>query len=340
MDDRLTHRHASDAGLLRDFPDPRTLLHRYDLWPRKSLGQNFLVDPKAPDRIADCAELAETDTVLEVGAGLGTLTAALARRAARVIAVETDPKLAAVLQTELGAVKRIEIVHGDILELDPAALVAADAASHTASDTAPDVSHHDPAPCEPRLPNLAGSLPLWGPRLPDYAVIANLPYYITGAVIQHLLEAAVRPTRMTITVQLEVAQRMTAQPGDMSLLAVSTQFYGAPKISMRLSRGAFYPVPNVTSAVLRLDLYDDPPIPVDDIARFFEFVKAGFAQRRKQLRNTLSATLHLEPNAVEAALNDHGIDHRRRAETLSIPEWGQVYAALAPLVTASPSFSN
>jgi 16S rRNA (adenine1518-N6/adenine1519-N6)-dimethyltransferase len=344
MGDRLAHSHVSDASLLRDFPDPRTLLHKYDLWPRKSLGQNFLVDPKAPDRIVDCAEPGKADTILEVGAGLGTLTAALARRTARVIAVETDPKLAAVLETELGAVACIEIVHGDILELDPAALLFGDDDSHTASDAEPeavlDVTHHDPTTGEPQPPTSLQPLSLWGPRLPDYAVVANLPYYITGAVIQHLLEAAVRPAHMTLTVQLEVAQRMTAQPGDMSLLAVSTQFYGNPKICMRLSRGAFYPVPNVTSAVLRLDLYDDPPIPIDNVAVFFDIVKAGFAQRRKQLRNTLAATLHLEPDAVETALNDHGIDHRRRAETLAISEWGQIYVALAPLVIASPSFSN
>ncbi|MBN1247565.1 MAG: ribosomal RNA small subunit methyltransferase A, partial [Anaerolineae bacterium] len=302
-----------DDDLLEALPDPRTLLHKYDLWPRKSLGQNFLVDPSAPDRIADCADLSSDDTVLEVGAGLGTLTASLAARAARVIAVETDPKLAAVLETELGQVGRIEIVHGDILELDPAAMLGAPLGVDRAGAT-------------PAVP----SCPLWGPRLPHYHVVANLPYYITGAVVQHLLEASVRPIRMTLTVQLEVAQRMAAQPGEMSLLAVSTQFYGTPRICMRLKRGAFYPVPQVSSAVLRLDLYDEPPVPVDDVAQFFEVVKAGFAQRRKQLRNTLAATLQLDPTDVEAALQRHRIDHHRRAETLAIPEWGQVYAALSP----------
>lgn len=298
--------HQGADQRLDAFPDPRTLLDTYGLRPRKSLGQNFLVDPGAPDRIVDCAGLTRQDNVLEIGAGLGTLTAALARRAGHVIAVETDPQLAAVLRAELSDVGAVEIVEGDILELDPANLLPVGSPSQ--------------------------SRPLWGPRLPHYHVVANLPYYITGAVIQHLLEADVRPARMTLTVQLEVAQRMAADPGDMSLMAVSTQFYGEPKICLRLKRGAFYPVPNVASAVLRLDLYDDPPVPVDDVARFFDIARAGFAQRRKQLRNTLAATLHLEPVDVETALQAHGIDHRRRAETLTIPEWGTLYTALSPLL--------
>ncbi len=296
---------------LRTFPDARTLLTKYDLWPRKSLGQNFLVDSGAPDRIANCANLSPEDTVLEVGAGLGTLTAALARRAGRVIAVETDPHLVEVLQTEFEGVDRVEIVHGDILKLNPADLLGRDALS--GPEPAPDA--------------------VWGPRLPHYYVVANLPYYITGAVTQHLLDASVRPVRMALTVQQEVAQRMAAKPGDMSLLAVSVQFYGVSKICLRIKRGGFYPVPKVSSAVLRLDLYDAPPIAVDDVPTFFSIVKAGFAQRRKQLRNTLAATLRLSPDDVAAALETAGIDPRRRAETLSIAEWGQVYAALSPLLS-------
>lgn len=295
-----------------ELEDPRTLLHRYDLWPRKSLGQNFLVNGTAPDRIADCADLSAADTVLEVGAGVGTLTAALAARAGHVVAVETDPKLAAVLHTELADYDNIEIVHGDILELNPADLLGA----------LPDVA----------APASGTALPLWGPRLDHYRVVSNLPYYITNAVVQHLLEAAVRPAQMVLTVQREVALRMAADPGDMSLLAVSVQFYGEPDICLRLGRGAFYPVPKVDSAVVRVDIYDDPPVPVRDVAEFFRVVKAGFSQRRKQLRNSLSSTLHLDPNEVETAMRARGIDPRRRAQTLSIEAWGEVYAALLPLL--------
>jgi 16S rRNA (adenine1518-N6/adenine1519-N6)-dimethyltransferase len=288
--------------------DPRTLLQRYELWPRKSLGQNFLVDPTAPARIADCADLSSEDTVLEVGAGLGTLTTVLAERARRVIAVETDPQLVDVLHTELDRLDGVEIVHGDIMELAPSALLGGEAVT---SSPGPD---------------------LWGPINPHYHVVANLPYYITNPVVRHLLEAEIRPLRMVITVQREVAQRMTADPGDMSLLAVSVQFYGNPEICMRLGRGAFYPVPRVDSAVVRIDLYETPPVAVDDVASFFSVVKAGFSQRRKQLRNSLSAGLHLDPQTVESALQSHGLDHRRRAETLSIEAWGKVYAALMPLL--------
>lgn len=288
--------------------NPRDLLQRYDLWPRKSLGQNFLVDPKAPARIAECADLTRQDTVLEVGAGTGVLTAALAARAGRVIAVETDPQLVELLPTTLSDLGNVEIVAGDILALNPRALLGLE----------PVIS--------------ASSMPLWGPLLPGYQVVANLPYYITNAVVRHLLEAEVRPERMVITVQREVAQRMAADPGDMSLLAVAVQFYGRPRICMRLGNGAFYPVPKVASAVVRIDLHATPPVDVDDVELFFRVVRGGFAQRRKQLRNTLASTLHLEPQDVEDALAAHDFDHRRRAETLAIKEWGQVYRALVPLL--------
>ncbi|MCJ7548072.1 MAG: 16S rRNA (adenine(1518)-N(6)/adenine(1519)-N(6))-dimethyltransferase RsmA [Anaerolineae bacterium] len=288
--------------------DARSLLRKYDLWPRKSLGQNFLVHPSAPDRIAECARLSPDDTVLEVGAGLGTLTAALASRAGRVVAVETDAHLVDVLQAELGNVERIDIVHGDILELDPSQLLG----------VVPSGSDAHPA--------------LWGPRLPHYRVVANLPYYITNAVVRHLLEASVRPMQMVVTVQLEVAQRMVAGPGDMSLLAVSVQFYGVPKICFKLKRGAFHPAPSVVSAVVRLDLHDEMPVAVEDVALFFRVVKAGFSQRRKQLRNSLSTGLALAPNAVSSAMGAT-VDPRRRAETLSIREWGDICAALRPLLS-------
>jgi 16S rRNA (adenine1518-N6/adenine1519-N6)-dimethyltransferase len=302
MSERLSSS-TSDGG-----PDPRTLLHRYGLQPRKSLGQNFLVDPTAPDRIAACADLTREDTVLEVGAGVGTLTAALTARAGRVVAVETDPKLAGVLTTEMGAAANLEVVHGDILTLDPAELLAV-----TGDEALP-------------------SPPLWGTRLPHYAVVANLPYYITNAVVRHLLEARVRPSRMVLTVQQEVAERMVASPGDMSLLAVSVQFYGKPRVCLRLKRGAFYPPPKVASAAVRIDVYETQPFPVDDVGRFFRIVRAGFAQKRKQLRNTLASELSLAPQLVEERLRGTGIDATRRAETLSMAEWGQVYAALSPAI--------
>jgi len=281
--------------------DPRALLRQYGLTPRRALGQNFLVDPAAPARIAALAELTCADTVIEVGAGLGTLTAVLAAHAGRVIAVETDPHLVAILHQELAAFENVTIVHGDILDLDPAVLL--------------DVS-------------LMPLMPLWGTRLPHYHVVANLPYYITAAVVRHLLEATVRPTRMVVTVQREVAERIVSVPADMSVLAVSVQFYGQPRIGMRLKRGVFFPAPDVESAVVCIDLHDAPPVPVTDVAEFFRVVRAGFAQRRKQLRNTLAASLHLPPDDVVAALASVGVDATRRAETLTLEEWGRVTDAL------------
>jgi 16S rRNA (adenine1518-N6/adenine1519-N6)-dimethyltransferase len=293
--------------------DPRVLLRRYGLRPRKSLGQNFLVHPSAASRIVEGAEVGPDDTVMEVGAGLGTLTGPLASAAGHVFAVETDPHMVEVLHQELAAYDNLTVVHEDILHLEPARLLTSAATSNKAGKPTP-------------------IYPLWGVRWEHYKVVANLPYYITSAVMRHLLEAAVRPSRMVVTVQREVAKRMVAEPGDMSLLAVSLQFYGRPRILFYLKRGAFYPVPEVESAVVRLDLYDVPPVPVTDVEAFFRVVKAGFAHRRKQLRNTFAAGLRLEPNDVEDALRAADVDPRRRAETLAIAEWGKAMEALAPLL--------
>ncbi len=281
--------------------DPRTLLRRYGLAPRKALGQNFLSDPALLARIAAGAESGPEDTVLEIGAGLGALTLELARRAGQVIAVETDPHLIAVLRDITGSLPQVHLVHGDILTLDIPALLGVEPA---------------PAP------------PLWGTRLEHFHVVANLPYYITAAVLRHLLEAPVRPARLVLTVQKEVAERMVARPGEMSLLAVSVQVYAAPRLLFRIKPGAFYPPPQVESAVVRLDTYARPPIPVEDMTWFFTVVRAGFAQKRKQLRNTLASALGRPGPEVEAALRQAGLDPSRRAETLALEEWARLAQAL------------
>ncbi len=286
--------------------DPRDILDRHHLRPRRSLGQNFMVHPEAPSRIVAAAEVGPNDVVLEVGAGVGTLTLPLARAAGRVIAVETDADLVPVLRAELAPFDEVAVVHGDILELNPAHLLGVD---------------------------VDGGHPLWGPRLDNYAVVANLPYYITSAVVRHLLEATVRPARMVFTVQYEVAQRMVARDGKMSLLSVALHFYGTPRLLFKLGRGAFYPPPKVNSAVVRLDVHATPPIDVADVALFFRIVRAGFAQRRKQLRNTLASVLELDPQRVEDAFAEVQVAHTRRAESLSLAEWEAVYRALAPLLT-------
>jgi 16S rRNA (adenine1518-N6/adenine1519-N6)-dimethyltransferase len=275
--------------------DIRALLRRFNLHPKKGLGQNFLVDEKALARVTAAAELKPTDTVLEIGPGLGSLTRHLAEAAQRVVAVEIDQDLLPALEDTLQPYGNVEVIRADILAFDL-------------------VRQVNPPP--------------------GYKVVANIPYNITSAVIRDLLEALVRPERIVLTVQAEVAERIIAQPNDMSVLAVSVQFYSLPRIVARLPAGAFYPRPQVDSAVVQLDVRPSPAVPVDDVNQFFRVVKAGFSQKRKQLRNSLSGGLHLSNQQVDALLAQAGIDPQRRAETLTLDEWGAVARAA---VTLSPS---
>jgi 16S rRNA (adenine1518-N6/adenine1519-N6)-dimethyltransferase len=270
--------------------DVRNLLRHFNLYPKKGLGQNFLVDETALARVVAAAEVAGDDTVLEIGPGLGSLTRRLAAAAGRVVAVEVDSALLPALEHTLQSFDNVEIIQADILRLD--------------------------------LVRVAG--------LQDgYKVVANIPYYITSAVIRHLLEAEARPDVIVLTVQREVAERIVAQPGEMSLLAVSVQFYSAPRLMARLPAGAFYPRPEVDSAVVRLDVHAQPPVAMSDTDLFFRVVKAGFSQKRKQLRNALSGGLRLENSQVDALLARAGIAPQRRAETLSLEEWARVTQAAA-----------
>jgi len=258
------------------------LLRQFHLHPKKSLGQNFLVDESALTKVAAAADLTRDDVVLEIGPGLGSLTRHLAQAARRVVAVELDDSLLPALQHVLRSYDNVEIVYGDILQLP---------------------TSHLPLPT-------------------SYKVAANIPYYITSALIRHLLEAEGRPEVIVLTVQREVAERICARPGDMSLLAVSVQFYAQPRVVARIPAGAFYPKPEVDSAVVRLNVLPRPAVDVADHHQFFRVVKAGFSQKRKQIRNALSGGLQLAPAMVEDYLARAGIDSKRRAETLTLEEWG------------------
>jgi 16S rRNA (adenine1518-N6/adenine1519-N6)-dimethyltransferase len=269
----------------------RQLLEAHAITPKKSLGQNFLHDPNALEKIIQVAGLAPDAVVVEIGPGTGSLTRALARHAARVIAVELDGRLIPLLQQELADLPQVELVHADILAVN--------------------------------LAEWVGDQP--------YIVVANLPYYITSAILRRLLETPPRPQRLVVTVQREVADRLVARPGEMSLLAVSVQFYGQPQIVLRLNPAAFWPRPDVESAVVRIDIPGSPRADVPDERLFFRVVRAGFGQKRKQLRNALSAGLHLDKARAEALLVQAGIDPQRRAETLTLDEW----AALARDVAAA-----
>jgi len=275
--------------------DMRQLLREFGLRPKKSLGQNWLVDESALSRIAAAAELTRQDTVLEIGPGLGALTRHLAEGAGRVIAVELDAALIPPLSRSLADYANVTIVQGDILQFSPSALVSGFNLSSSAI---------------------------------QYKVVANLPYYITSAVIRHLLEADVPPSLIVLTVQLEVAQRITAAPGKMSLLAVSVQFYGRPFIVTLIKAGSFDPAPQVDSAVVRIEPYNRPAVDVADREEFFAVVKAGFSQKRKQLHNALAGGLARPQADVAAALEGAGVDGHRRAETLTLDEWAAVARAI------------
>jgi 16S rRNA (adenine1518-N6/adenine1519-N6)-dimethyltransferase len=264
----------------------RALLNQFGITPKKSLGQNFLADGAALRKILAAAEITPADQVLEIGPGLGNLTVLLAEAASHVVAVEIDDRFLAPLEHVLAGCGNVLLVHGDILALDPSKLVKGD----------------------------------------RYLVVANIPYYITSAVIRHLLEVENQPRRLVLTVQREVAQRICAQPGKLSLLALSVQIYGRPKIYARIPAGAFYPPPKVDSSVVRIDLFEEPMIPPDLREAFFRLVKAGFSQKRKTLRNALAAGLHWSKGETEAMLTDAEIDPGRRAETLTVDEWGALTA--------------
>jgi 16S rRNA (adenine1518-N6/adenine1519-N6)-dimethyltransferase len=262
------------------------LLKRYRLHAHKGLGQNFLQDPMALEEIVAAAEIQATDTVLEIGPGLGSLTRYLAVSAKEVVAVELDENLIPPLKAVLAAYQNVRIIHGDILKLSPKDLIAEN----------------------------------------NYLVVANIPYYITSAVIRHLLESESKPRRIVLTIQKEVAQRICAKPGDMSLLALSVQVYGQPRIVVHIRAEAFFPAPKVDSAVLVIDIYPKPLIKEELLDAFFSLIKAGFSQKRKTLRNSLSSGLHISPAEAAEQLTRANIDPQRRAESLSLSEWSDLIA--------------
>jgi 16S rRNA (adenine1518-N6/adenine1519-N6)-dimethyltransferase len=272
----------------------RDLLQSSSVRPKKSLGQNFLADPVYLRKIAEAAELSREDLVLEIGPGTGNLTEHLLDDAARVVAVELDRRMVEHLHKRFADAESLTVIQADILAVD--------------------------------LPEL---LRPWLEHFAKYKVAANLPYYLTSAILRMLLESPVRPSLAALTVQWEVAQRICARPGDMSLLAVAVQWYAVPHIVTRIPAGAFTPVPKVDSAVLRLEMRPQPMAPIPSEDALFRVVRAGFSQRRKQLRNSLSAGLGLQPHQAESLLHGAGIDPKRRAETLDLQEWAGLATAFA-----------
>jgi 16S rRNA (adenine1518-N6/adenine1519-N6)-dimethyltransferase len=264
---------------------------------KKWLGQHFLRDMGVPPRIADAAGLEAGDCVVEVGPGLGVLTEELARRLdpqrGKLVAVELDSDLLPSLRERFAGQPHVSFVQGDVLDITPE--------------------------------ELSGGRP--------YKVVANLPYYITSAILRHFLDALHKPQSLTVMVQLEVAQRMVAKPPDMGLLSVAVQFYGDPRIAFRVPPGAFRPPPKVDSAVVQIRVYapDEMPVQPTSEASFFRVVQAGFSQKRKQLVNTLASGLALPKDVARQMLESAGIAPDRRAETLSLAEWGALEGQVVDL---------
>ncbi|MEQ8674649.1 MAG: 16S rRNA (adenine(1518)-N(6)/adenine(1519)-N(6))-dimethyltransferase RsmA [Aggregatilineales bacterium] len=262
--------------------NPKALLEEYEIDPKRALGQNFLHDPNMLEKIVETGEVTKNDIVIEIGPGTGALTHVLAQNAKHVYCIEIDMRLQTLLENELAPYDNVSIIWADVLKTNIAELV--------------------------------GESP--------YLLVANVPYYITSAIIKHFLEDSPRPQRVVMTIQYELAERITATPNNMSLLAVSVQYFGSPEIITRMKPAVFWPRPEIDSAVLKIDVFDQPPVEVSSDKAFFRVVRAGFSQKRKQLRNSLGGGLGIKAKESGALIEQAGIDPQRRAETLTIAEWG------------------
>ncbi len=292
------------------YPSPRALLEKYGLRAKKSWGQNFLGDEGILDDIARLAAPRAGDPVVELGAGLGHLTARLLARGARVGAVERDRDMAAVLRGELGA--RIALVEADAARIDYGRLAG------TATGTGTGTPNSSPTATSTSTK-------------PKIAVVGNLPYHLTSPILFSLLDQVEHVSRAVFLVQREVAERLAAAPGtaDWGILSVLLQREADVSIERIVPPGAFLPPPKVDSAVV-CAIFRPPREEVRDPARFRRLVKAGFAQRRKTLRNALQAARIAEPPTLHAALAAAGIDPGRRGETLTVAEWAALDRALGP----------
>ncbi|RPF42430.1 dimethyladenosine transferase [Thermodesulfitimonas autotrophica] len=274
----------------------RALLRQYGIRPRKRWGQNFLINPGILEKIVAAAEISPADTVVEVGPGIGALTARLTALAGHVVAVEIDRSLVALLKERFSACPNLFLVEGDALKADFDALVRA----------------------------AGGTLP--------YKVVANLPYYVTTPLLTRLLNTNFTVSLLVVMVQKEVALRLVARPGtkEYGSLSVLAQYRSEAELVTVVSRGSFFPAPAVDSAVVKLRLRSAPPVAVPDEGLFFRVVRAAFGQRRKTLLNALAgAGLGRGRQEWEAVLKQAGIDPQRRGETLDLAAFAAIARVLA-----------
>lgn len=275
---------------LSDISVIKSVLSRHGFTFSKALGQNFIINPGVCPRIAEEGGAGEGVGVLEVGAGIGVLTAELAKRASKVVCVELDTRLLPVLDETLGEFDNVKIINGDILKVDIHRI----------------------------LEDEFGNMPV--------VVCANLPYYITSPVIMRLLESRLRIDSVTVMVQKEAAVRLCADVGsrDSGAVTVAVNYYAEAQKLFDVSRGSFMPSPNVDSAVIRLDILKNPPIEVSDEKFFFSMVKAAFSQRRKTASNGISAGMGISKPTVIEAIEAADLSPTVRAEALTMEQLGRL----------------
>lgn len=274
----------------------KEILEKHQFSFSKTLGQNFLINPDVCPHMAEICGATEKDGVLEIGPGIGVLTAELAKHAKKIVSVELDERLLPVLKTTLSDFTNITIVHGDVMKLDLTTLFAKEFA-----------------------------------QTENIYVCANLPYYITTPIIMMLLESHLPIRAITVMVQKEAAKRICALPSTREAGAVSAavRYYCEPRIMFYVSRGSFLPSPNVDSAVIRLDLLEKPPVTVKSEKVLFSVIRACFMQRRKTIHNALSAGLALDKQDIAAILQAADIDARKRAEQLTLEQFAVIADAVA-----------
>lgn len=274
----------------------RDVLSRHGFSFSKGLGQNFLINPTVCPRMAEMGNAQPGWGMIEIGAGVGVLTAELAQRADKVVCIEIDSRLLPILDETLAEYDNIKIVNQDVLKVDLHKLIAEE------------------------FPNM------------PVAVCANLPYYITSPIIMNLLESRLPISSLTVMVQKEAAQRICAMPGSREVGAVSiaVRYYCEPKVLFQVSRGSFMPAPDVDSTVIRLDIRKQPTVDVKREEDFFRVVKSAFSQRRKTLSNTLSSGLSMNKTQIAELLERAGVASNLRAEQLSMQQFADIANALNP----------
>ncbi|WP_100332727.1 16S rRNA (adenine(1518)-N(6)/adenine(1519)-N(6))-dimethyltransferase RsmA [Bacillus xiapuensis] len=286
---------------MKDIATPtrtKEILQKYGFSFKKSLGQNFLIDPNILHRITETADLTKETGVIEIGPGIGALTEHLARSAGKVIAFEIDQRLLPILADTLSPYPQVKIIHEDVLKADVARIAEEEFADRK-----------------------------------DIMVVANLPYYVTTPIIMKLLEDAIPIKGIVVMLQKEVADRLSAQPGSKSYgsLSIAVQYYTKAETAFIVPKTVFMPQPNVDSAVIKLIRREKPPVDVLNESFFFTVTRVSFAQRRKTILNNLTHQLpqgKAGKEQIVQALEQAGIDPSRRGESLSLEEFAALSNAL------------